>query len=656
MLGVTFFILTFAYIVTFYMRDMLRSGERKRSNEARYADSIKLLGGKLFSSATQKEKAREAAELPGGQACVHPQLELWHPALKDYFKDVPPLQCSEEEDWVYVDNGTFKISPNAIKNHGEIECRYIPIVRGSNDFVVLNGETINGMKDGTPLVSDFFEVLCGAGDKKIYKNIHSGIAYNAGLHARPADPGMARAALGLDVLMFGFDSTSRMTWMRNLPKTHQYFVNTLRGTVLEGYNIVGDGTPQALLPILTGKSEPELPEARRGKFRAKSVDGHPWIWKDFHRAGYVSQWGEDGSSAGTFTYRMLGFKRQPVDHYMRPFYIQAEKQYNKHKAHCLGSVPRHLNMMHWVRDFFHMYVDKPKFSFLFHSEFTHNGYSEVRVVDDDFKQFIENLEENGFLNNTLLILMADHGARFQAVRQTVQGKYEERMPYFGLRFPPWFEKKYPEAVENLRDNAKKLTTPYDIHATFKHILNYSGTKRESVNSRGMSLMNQIPDERTCAHAGIEAHWCACLNWESVSPDDKNVRASALALLELINAITEPERALCEPLTLANISSANMYIPNNNLLMFKQSKDRDGRVADLSDNMALIEVFFQITITASPSRAKYEATIKVNLKTSKYLVNDKEISRINKYGSQPHCVASRLPHLRPYCYCRQQLAQ
>ena len=48
-----------------------------------------------------------------------------------------------------------------------------------------------------------------------------------------------------------------------------------------GYNIVGDGTPAALLPILTGKTETELPEARRGYSGANTVDGFPWIWKKF---------------------------------------------------------------------------------------------------------------------------------------------------------------------------------------------------------------------------------------------------------------------------------------------------------------------------------------------------------------------------------------
>ena len=100
---------------------------------------------------------------------------------------------------------------------------------------------------------------------------------------------LAQTAAGLNVIMFGFDSVSRLTWKRNLPLSYRYLVHQLQATVLQGYNIVGDGTPQALLPILTGKTEPELPEARRGFCGATTVDGHPWIWNKLRDVGYVTQ-------------------------------------------------------------------------------------------------------------------------------------------------------------------------------------------------------------------------------------------------------------------------------------------------------------------------------------------------------------------------------
>lgn len=76
-------------------------------------------------------------------------------------------------------------------------------------------------------------------------------------------------------------------------------------------------------------------------------------------------------------------------------HLQAEKQYSSHPAYCLGSVPRHVNMLHYIRDLFEMYSSprSRKFSFLFHSEYTHGGYSQLQVVDDDLLEFLKLFEQ-----------------------------------------------------------------------------------------------------------------------------------------------------------------------------------------------------------------------------------------------------------------------
>ena len=68
--------------------------------------------------------------------------------------------------------------------------------------------------------------------------------------------------------------------------------------ILKTVLFLGDGTPQALLPILTGQTEIELPEARRGKPNAKHIDGHPWIFKEFQKIGYVTQYAEEDVGTG----------------------------------------------------------------------------------------------------------------------------------------------------------------------------------------------------------------------------------------------------------------------------------------------------------------------------------------------------------------------
>jgi len=127
-----------------------------------------------------------------------------------------------------------------------------------------------------------------------------------------------------------------------------------------------------------------------------------------------TQWGEDGAQIGTFTYRMLGFRSQPVDHYMRTYYMVAERRFNAiHRPYCSGSLPRHHVMMTAMRQLLDAYPSRPKFSFLFHSEYTHGHSRLLHWADQDLRDHLHYLLTSGHLEHSLLILMSDHGARFQ---------------------------------------------------------------------------------------------------------------------------------------------------------------------------------------------------------------------------------------------------
>lgn len=49
---------------------------------------------------------------------------------------------------------------------------------------------------------------------------------------------------------------------------------------------------------------------------------------------------EDQPEIGTFTYRLKGFNKAPVDHYGRSFYLAAESHWRNEKR-CLGSLECH---------------------------------------------------------------------------------------------------------------------------------------------------------------------------------------------------------------------------------------------------------------------------------------------------------------------------
>lgn len=55
-----------------------------------------------------------------------------------------------------------------------------------------------------------------------------------------------------------------------------------------GYNILGDGTPAQLIPMLTGMKEDELPSTLHRDKNESSVNVYPFIWNQYRDRGYVT--------------------------------------------------------------------------------------------------------------------------------------------------------------------------------------------------------------------------------------------------------------------------------------------------------------------------------------------------------------------------------
>ena len=81
------------------------------------------------------------------------------------------------------------------------------------------------------------------------------------------------------------------------------------------------------------------------------------------------------------------------------------------------------------------------------------------------------------LDNTIFILMGDHGNRFGAhVKQTL-GWIESRMPYFNMLVPVDFLNQNPSIEYHLNANVNKLVTFFDLHETIKDLSNINHRKK-----------------------------------------------------------------------------------------------------------------------------------------------------------------------------------
>lgn len=69
-------------------------------------------------------------------------------------------------------------------------------------------------------------------------------------------------------------------------------------------------------------------------------------------------------------------------------------------------------MLNYIKDMFRVYEDKPKFMFAFHGELSHDFSNKVSVSENDLVEWLEWFEKSGYLNNTMLVFMSDHGQRY----------------------------------------------------------------------------------------------------------------------------------------------------------------------------------------------------------------------------------------------------
>lgn len=590
-----------------------------------------------------------------GQVCKHPDLPVHAPEMMKFIKPVEKFRCSLEKNWVEVNRSTAFITDEAKSIHGEVECSFTDILR-NNEYTTADGLTTSTHTQYNLQASDFVKVYCKSENGDSWHSVLSGIRHSEEVFDRIGWDQVPSDALGMSVVMWGMDSISRNNFIRKLPRSYKFLTETLGALVLEGYNIVGDGTPQALIPILTGQTELELPETRKRKgSKATYVDAYPFIWKDFQSNGYVTGYVEDQPDIGTFTYRLKGFNKAPVDHYGRSFYLAAEPLWQNAKR-CLGSLECQKIMLQYTENFMSVYQNKPHFMLSFFAQLSHDNVNLVGTMDDDLYSWLAGVHEKGFLNNTLLIVFSDHGPRFADIRQTVQGKQEERLPFFSFTFPPWFKQKYPEAFANFQANTKRLTSPFDIHATLENILHFpSHLNENSLQNRSMSLFRKIPLARSCAHAHIEAHWCACLDWDFVSTHDAYVQEGAKEFVNFLNNYTRPQRHMCAELSLSEIISAAKLRPNQKLLAFQQSADADGFKPDLSGTQQATSEMIQIKLKTTPGNALFEVSMSHDLLSGSFRIQVKDVSRINKYGSAAHCVMQTDQDLRKYCYCKSPAA-
>ncbi|KAJ8676022.1 hypothetical protein QAD02_011808 [Eretmocerus hayati] len=439
----------------------------------------------------------------------------------------------------------------------------------------------------------------------------------------------------LSVLMLGIDSVSRLNFHRSMPLTREYLEE--RGWLeLRGYNKMGENTFPNLMAFLTGQNQIDAYEKCKPKV-PYALDHCPFIWYDFRDAGYATAYGEDLAKISTFNYLKVGFVDPPVDYYLRPYVIAYEKllktKVRFSVKYCAGTELAFDRIFDYAVDFAKTFIGYPSFGFFWTNHVSHENMNGPSSVDFDFMKKLHELEQAGVTNDSMIIILSDHGMRYGDVRATSVGWYEERLPFIYISLPDWFIAQEPDAYNALRINQNRLTSPYDLYETLRDIvIRAGGQPKPSTGCPGCrSLFKPATTERGCSDAGVSSHWCTCTGFEPANLDDDIILEGATKFVEYMENIVKKYkskwgRRLCARPRLKQILRAE-------------------RIQDFerSTNSA-IDLFYLIHTT--PGNGKFEVTMRYH-GPGNFTVNDEEVSRITSYDWSARCL-SEGP--KKYCHC------
>ena len=169
----------------------------------------------------------------------------------------------------------------------------------------------------------------------ITKGIHKFTEYHATVIKNKEENFKRHTRENLNIAMIMLESQSHSNVQRYLQKTYSWLKNDPNTHIFKGHTKVGDATTPALLAMLANMEESNAPEARKGFNGAETVNRFPFVFNELKNAGYVTVYGEDDPHLGAFQLRLLGFRDQPTNKYLRTFWNKAYHTFNRHHTRCV---------------------------------------------------------------------------------------------------------------------------------------------------------------------------------------------------------------------------------------------------------------------------------------------------------------------------------
>ncbi|ODM90047.1 30S ribosomal protein S4 [Orchesella cincta] len=585
--------------------------------------------------------------------CQIPEINPWDPSILNFLEPDRgfPIDCrASHRSWTRIDGTELVLNLTAIHESGysmtSIRCCYRTIERveqplsdydiNADNYVKYSDKCHSLKKERQKIDADFIRVHCVATtppllDDVVYRDFFAiPQSESDRLVAKKITEWNSKTknpdnnTTPPNIVIVGIDNNSRMNSHRNLKKTLEQ-LRKMGAVELLGYTKVGENTFPNTVAFISGYSEAELMPICYNT-NADPQDDCPYVWKAFDSAGYLTVAAEDTPYVGGFNYLKTGFLRKPCDFYLRPLMLAVltyMPRADYYHTDCIGSYMTEEVVFNYILEIIKRVSGKaPVFVHSWLTSLAHHNYNNIRFGDDSISTFIQSLGET---TNTIFFFMSDHGQRFGPIRETSQGWYEDKLPTQWVYIPPKLREQFPDWHSSLQENAKKLTSHYDVYKTILHVLKTYDLENKaeeyynrSISQKGQSLFQPVMENRSCDEAGISVNLCACSKPEPISVDDDQVKAAA--------------------------ESALTYLTNS-LPLDVCAKPTLGRIVRAGYIRVPSRPIYVITMVTNPGDFLFE--VNVEKEHDKFVIRT-DLLRMNKITRPANCVSTNL--LERYCYC------
>eukprot|EP00929_Paragymnodinium_shiwhaense_P090871 TRINITY_DN50964_c0_g1_i1.p1 TRINITY_DN50964_c0_g1~~TRINITY_DN50964_c0_g1_i1.p1 ORF type:complete len:631 (+),score=120.35 TRINITY_DN50964_c0_g1_i1:1481-3373(+) len=348
----------------------------------------------------------------------------------------------------------------------------------------------------------------------------------ASLKSTKGTPGPGGQPPSLVVVVM--DSVPSPAWDIFAPKTLQELEQVQGSSSHEafrfhGYHAYVDPecdclTQDNMISFFSGRRAPKASQSRRvtqtASSAARELQDALWLWQEFVKHGYATLSADDSCSRSVLNVMDPGYD----------FFDAYGPTWARGIGQCAEEVfCRFPELFNYTADWLDLHADLPRMAYL-HLDGTHGTRPEALLrYDDDIASFVSKVLRGKGGENTIVVLMSDHGVQSGDGHLTGQ-------PFLGTWIPrSLLEALGESATAALRYNSARLMTPQDVHFTLQQLLHAglqaargdSAVLSDKTASRQplgkvpieqqtvRSALWPLPVARSCEDAGLDSSFCFC---------------------------------------------------------------------------------------------------------------------------------------------------